>query len=209
MSGLTGHPANDRLTALRSLFRALEQERLIFRDPTRGFMLAAIVRLPTPIPTDRQRGLIDRATGPLAKLVVALVAVHGLGKREVAELRLADLDLADGKLIVRRASGRHVVHLDETTARLMVAWLRERHRRWPTTTNPHLLVSQQTADMGTNPPVSSPVIYGVFPAAGRGPGRSEAGPDPRRSPAHRRPRSSHARLRYYAAHPERRSTLPR
>lgn len=76
MHGLIGHRAADLLTALRSIFRALKQERVIFRDPTRGFSVAAIVRLPASISTDRLRGLIDRADGPLAKLVVALIAIH-------------------------------------------------------------------------------------------------------------------------------------
>jgi integrase len=218
MGGLTGHPAGDRLTALRSLFRALKQERLIFRDPTRGFTLAAIVNLPTPIPTDRLRGLIDRADGPLAKLVVALIAVHGLGKREVADLLLADLDLASGKLVVRRAGGRHVVHLDELTHQLTAAWLRERHRRWPTTPNPHLLINQQTADMDTKPPVSNTAIYNVFRSLGVGPAalRRDRILDEARhtaDPVHLMRVfgiSATTALDYiYAAHPERRSTLPR
>jgi hypothetical protein len=53
LKGHTGNTARDLLTALRSLFRALKQERLVFRDPTRGLTLPAVRRLPTPIPTDR------------------------------------------------------------------------------------------------------------------------------------------------------------
>ncbi|WP_204800973.1 site-specific integrase [Mycobacterium riyadhense] len=94
--------ARNLLSALHSLFRALKQERVIFRDPTRGISLPAMRRLPAPIPTDRLRGLIDRADGPMAKLVVALIAVHGLGKQETAQLLLDDLDLAAGRLLVRR-----------------------------------------------------------------------------------------------------------
>ncbi|HEV7976277.1 hypothetical protein [Amycolatopsis sp.] len=73
--------------------------------------------------------------------MVALIAIHGLGKREVTTLLLADLDPARGKLVVRRPSGRHIVHLDELTLTLALAWLRERQRRWPVTANPYLLVS--------------------------------------------------------------------
>lgn len=39
-----------RIVALRSLFRALRQERVIFRDPTRGISLPATDRLPQPLP---------------------------------------------------------------------------------------------------------------------------------------------------------------
>ena len=91
-----GQPGLDLASALRSLFRALKQERLIFRDPTSGIPVPPVVRLPVPIPTDRLRGLIDRAGGPMAKLAVALVAIHGLGKRETPLLLMADLDLPRG-----------------------------------------------------------------------------------------------------------------
>src|SRR5208282_2594177 len=69
-----GQPGLDLAGALRSLFQGLKQDRLIFRDPTRGITMPAVVRLPVPIATDRLRGLIDRAGGPMAQLAVALVA---------------------------------------------------------------------------------------------------------------------------------------
>lgn len=149
-----GQPAQDLATALRSLFRALKQERLVFRDPTRGIPVTSVVRLPVPIATGRLRGLIDRAGSPMDQLTVALVAIHALGKLEVPRLLLADLNLPGGCLLVRRPLSLHTVYLDDLTRALTVGWLRERHRRWPVTANPHLLVSQQTTDMGTCPPVS-------------------------------------------------------
>jgi hypothetical protein len=91
-----GQPAHDLATALRSLFRALKQERLIFRDPISRISVPAVVRLPVPIATDRLRGLIDRAGGSMAQLTVTLVAIYGLGKREAPQLLLADLDLPGG-----------------------------------------------------------------------------------------------------------------
>jgi integrase len=166
-----GQPGADLASALRSLFRALKQERLVFRDPTRGITMSAVVRLPVPIPTDRLRGLIDRADTAMAKLVVALVAVHGLGKREIPRLLLEDLDLSTGALTVRRDLGRHTVYLDELTHTLAVAWLREHHRRWPATTNPYLLLSQQTAAMDARPPVSSMVMTDIFRPLGLSPSK--------------------------------------
>jgi hypothetical protein len=157
-----GQPAQDLASALRSLFRALKQERLVFRDPTRGISVASVVRLPVPIATDRLRGLIDRASGPMAQLTVALVAIHGLGKLEVPRLLLADLDVPGGRLLVRRPLALHTVYLDDLTRPLAIGWLRERHRRWPVTANPHLLISQQTAAMDTLPPVSSMVMNEIF-----------------------------------------------
>jgi hypothetical protein len=213
-----GQPAQDLATALRSLFRALKQERLIFRDPTRGISVSAVVRLPVPIATDRLRGLIDRAGGPMAQLAVALVAIHGLGKRETPQLLMADLDLPGGSLLIRRGLTWHTVYLDELTHTLAIAWLRERHRRWPATANPHLLISQQTAAMDTLPPISSMVMTDIFRPLGLTPSRLRQDRilDEARhtaDPVHLMRVfgiSAATAMKYvYAAHPERRSTLPR
>jgi site-specific recombinase XerD len=163
--------ARNRLSALHSLFRALKQERVVFRDPTRGISLPAMRRLPAPIPTDQLRGLIDRAEGALAKLVVTLIAIHGLGKQETTQLLLTDLDLPAGRLLVRRNTHHHTVYLDELTHTLAAAWLHERRRLWSRTENPHLLVSQVTADDLTHPPVSHHVMDTIFERLGLAPSR--------------------------------------
>jgi site-specific recombinase XerC len=213
-----GQPGLDLASALRSLFQALKQERLIFRDPTRGITMPAVVRLPVPIPADRLRGLIDRADGAMAQLVVTLVAIHGLGKSETPRLLVEDLDLPAGSLLVRRDLARHTVYLDELTQTLAIGWLRERHRRWPRSTNPHLLVSQQTAVMDTRPPISSMVMTDIFRPLGLSPSKlrqdrilDEAMHTA--DPVHLMRVfgiSAETAMKYvYAAHPERRSTLPR
>jgi hypothetical protein len=213
-----GQPGLDLASALRSLFQALKQERLIFRDPTRRITMSAVVRLPVPIPTDRLRGLIDRADGALAKLVVALVAIHGLGKSETPRLLLEDLDLSAGTLVVRRHLGRHTVYLDELTHTIAIAWLRERHRRWPRTANPHLLISQQTAVMDTLPPISSMVMTDIFRPLGLSPSklRQDRILDEAKhtaDPVHLMRVfgiAAETAMKYvYTANPERRSTLPR
>lgn len=218
LAGKTGNSARDLLTALNSLFRALKQERVVFRDPTRGVSLPAVRNLPAPIPTDRLRGLIDRAGGPMGRLVVALVAVHGLGVTDLTGLSLEDLDLATGRLAVPRDGARYVAYLDELTHTVAAAWLRERHRRWPVTTNPHLLITQQTAAMATDPLVSRLAINLIFEALGLRPSklRQDRILDEARhsaDPIHlmRIFRiSDRTAMRYvYTAHPERRSTVPR
>ena len=180
--------------------------------------MASVVRLPVPIATDRLRGLIDRAGGPMAQLAVALVAVHALGKLEVPRLLLADLDLPGGRLLVRRPLALHTVYLDDLTRALAIDWLRERHRRWPVTANPHLLVSQQTAAMDTLPPVSKMVMNEIFGPLGLTPSglRQDRILDEARhtaDPVHLMRVfgiSDATAMKYvYAAHPERRSTLPR
>jgi len=211
--------ARNLLSALHSLFRALKQERIIFRDPTRGISLPATRRLPVPIPAGQLRGLIDRAGGPMARLVAALIAIHALGKQETARLLLTDLDLPAGRLLIRRPDGRHhTVYLDELTHTLAIEWIRERHRLWPLTANPHLLVSRVTAGDETRPPVAHTVMEAIFERLGLSPGKlrrdrilDEASHTA--DPVHLMRVfgiSAKTAMTYVqAAHPERRPTLPR
>lgn len=164
--------ARNLLSALHSLFRALKQEKLIFRDPTGGISLPAMRRLPAPIPADRLRGLIDKAPSPMGRHVIALVAVHGLGKLETARLLAADLDLAAGRMAVRRDGRRHhTVYLDELTSQLAAEWMRDRRRLWPRTANPHLLITTVTASDDNQPPVAHTVLEAIFDPLGLSPGQ--------------------------------------
>ena len=190
-----GVTAHNLLPALRSLFRALKQERIIFRDPTSGITMRTMRRLPAPIPTDQLRGLIDRAGTPIAKVAVALIAIHGLGKKETTLLLLEDLDLPRGQLAVRRPTGTHTVYLDELTRTLMTGWLRERHRRWPLTAQPPP-AGHQPDRRRHRRPAGRPYRHRRHLRRARPhPVQSPAGPDPGRGQAHRRPRPPHARLR--------------
>lgn len=212
-----GVTAHNLLPALRSLFRALKQERAIFRDPTRGITLPAMRRLPAPIPADLLRGLIDRAGTPIAKIAVALIAIHALGKKETTRLLLDDPDLPRGQLLVRRPAGTHTIYLDELSRTLMTGWLRERHLRWPLTRNPHLLVTSQSAAGTAGPPITLGVLDAIFGRLGLSPSklRQDRILDEARhtaDPVHlmrvfgltANPAMNYVR----AAHPERRPTMP-
>jgi hypothetical protein len=218
---LDQHPgvtAHNLLPALRSLFRALKQERLIFRDPTRGITMRAMQRLPSPIPSGQLRGLIDRAGTPVANVTVALIAIHALGKKETTLLLLEDLDLSRGQLAVRRPTGTHTVYLDELSSTLMAGWLRERRLRWPLTRNPYLLVNRQTADDTADPPISLTAIDTIFTGLGLTPSkvRQDRILDEARhtaDPVHLMRvfgLSAHPAMKYIqAAHPERGPSMPR
>ncbi|MFE2687931.1 hypothetical protein [Streptomyces mirabilis] len=60
---------------------------------------------------------------------------------QAAEIRLDELDLAHGALRLPRRT----VYLDTLTGELLTQWLRMRQQTWPACSNPHLLVSSQTA----------------------------------------------------------------
>jgi hypothetical protein len=218
---LRRHPgvtAHNLLPALRSLFRALKQERLIFRDPTRGITLPVMRRLPAPIPSDQLAGLIDRAGTPIAKVVVAMIAIHGLGKKETTLLLGEDLDLPRGQLSIRRPTGTHTVYLDDLTRTLIAGWLRERHLRWPLTSNPRLLVTRETAANAAGPPIALTVIDAIFGELGLTPSkvRQDRILDEARhtaDPVHLMRvfgLSAHPAMKYIqAAHPGRGPSMPR
>ncbi|MEU2388473.1 hypothetical protein ABZ606_28060 [Streptomyces sp. NPDC012461] len=162
-----GAAARGLHVGLRSMFRALKRERLIFRDPARTVSLTVARHLPTPLPSDRLRGLLGKVPGVRDKLIVTLSAVHALTMMQTRRLRLEDLDRACGQLRVRRP-GRldHVVYLDELTMDLMTAWIIERVERWPDCANPHLIVSRQTAVDDLHPLVSAEVVKSPFDRVG-------------------------------------------
>ncbi|GAA2972895.1 hypothetical protein GCM10010446_66680 [Streptomyces enissocaesilis] len=79
---------------------------------------------------------------------------------------LTDLDLSRELLIVRRPGKRHIIYLDELTYRCASAWLHERHRLWPVTTNPHLLINRWTAVDTTLSPIGINTFSTVFRPTG-------------------------------------------
>ncbi|MER5669458.1 hypothetical protein [Streptomyces mirabilis] len=154
-----GEAAKSRATALRSLFRALKREKLIFRDPARTVSLTTAVVLPRPLADDMLRGTLDRVPNSRDRLSFVLAAVHALSTHDQRHLLLDDLDHSRATLRVRRTGKPvHTVYLDELTYRLARQWLAARHRRWPATTSPYLLVTARTATDDTRPPVSIEAI---------------------------------------------------
>lgn len=150
VKAVTGTTAHDRHVALRSLFGALRQERLIFRDPTLGISLPGHCRPPVGLPTGTLPTLFAQARTPIARAIITLIAVHALTPTTVRMLRLDQVNLAAGRI----ALGPRKVVLDEFTHRILTEWLRERQQRWPRTRNPFLLVSTQTAADVRNPPIT-------------------------------------------------------
>ncbi|MFV0131739.1 hypothetical protein ACLGIH_00335 [Streptomyces sp. HMX87] len=99
----TGNPAHGVHGALRSLFRALKRERVIFQDPARNVSATYANRAPRRIPSDCLAGMLDRVPTTMAKAVVALVAIHALGSTGIRRLQLTHLNRSGGRLVARRA----------------------------------------------------------------------------------------------------------
>ncbi len=163
LAARSGNAAQALRTALRSIFRALKQERLVFTDPTRGVRLATVPSLPTPLSSDTLHGLIDRADHARDRFAIALVAVHGLGITDLRTLRLAGLDGTRGRLRIPRAHGRdHLVYLDTMTHQLALTWLQVRHETWPRTQNTHLLITSHSAISAGGAPIAASTLRRLF-----------------------------------------------
>jgi hypothetical protein len=70
-----------------------------------------------------------------------LAAIHAARPKAIRELLLDDIDLGNHRLII----AGHARPLDEYTRQAILDWLDYRRSRWPNTTNPHLILSQQSA----------------------------------------------------------------
>ncbi|WP_226899829.1 site-specific integrase [Nonomuraea phyllanthi] len=150
---LTGQQRETLLSALRSLFGWAKRQGVIFRDPASRIK----IRRPEPslfqpLEPEHIARTIQVAASPAARLFVALAAVHAARHHAIRSLQLDDIDLGNRQIII---AGRPRP-LDDLTHRILTEWLTYRRERWPTTANPHLLISQASA-VGTGP-VSSPWI---------------------------------------------------
>lgn len=150
----------------------------------------------SPIPTDRFQGLLEHALGAFGRLVLALAAVHALPPLEITRLLTADLDLARGRLDVRRGPPRHTLHLEELTHRLAVEMahrapssLAALHQPSPAGQPADRDGRQSPERRRRHPERSMPVTGAVSVAIARG-------PHPRRSPSHGRPSPPDAPVRY-------------
>ncbi|MEU1367472.1 hypothetical protein ABZ454_15190 [Streptomyces sp. NPDC005803] len=154
------------LSVLRSIFRALKQERLIFSNPTAGLKAPGSADLPRSLSSDRLAGILDRLDGPRDRLIVGLVAIHAIHAMEVARLLLTDVNLKNRTIAVRRGLHLHIVSLDDLSTRLVADWLRERRTRWPRATNPHLVVTPWTYRHPASPQISYTGMRSAFDQIG-------------------------------------------
>jgi hypothetical protein len=139
---LTGSTRAMTGTALRSLFRTLKARRAIFADPTvrlrpgRGPERAVLGLEP-----EVRRHLLDGVDRADYRLVILLVGVHALTRRQVMHLALSDIGPEATSITVDKI--RRI--LDPLTREHLIEWLTLRERRWPRTANPYVFVNKHTA----------------------------------------------------------------
>jgi hypothetical protein len=140
----SGTPRATVGAGLKSIFRTLKAQKLLFTNPTARINIGQIERR-QPLPADlteirRMLNSADPATAALA----GMLAFHGLRAAQIRNLHLGDA--RDGRLHV---DGR-VVLLAAPVRDRLGAYLDFRASRWPRTVNPHLFINHRTA-MRTDP----------------------------------------------------------
>lgn len=150
---LHGHRRITALVALRSLFGWAKRTGLIFTNPAARVRVGqASIRLQQPLAAGQIELSLSAGTTPQARVFLVLAAVHAARPSDVRAMQLSDVDLGGLRLTINGRERR----LDDLTRTVLFAWLDHRHRRWPVTANPHLLISRTTA-LGVGP-VSSPWV---------------------------------------------------
>ncbi len=145
-SWIAARPGRSRArdaSTLRTLFRVLKTERLIFADPARGIRSGRnYSSIPIPARAPDLAAVSEAIRGnPALRVAVALTGVHAFQPGAIRRLRLDQVDLADRRL----DPGGLNRPLDEFTAAAVRDYLAFRRQRWPRTTNPHLLVNNHSA----------------------------------------------------------------
>ncbi len=126
--------------ALRSIFKILKGQRVLFVNPTARIRTwSRQTKPPVPLPTQQLTALVS-AEAPDRAALAALIAFHGLSVDTLRNLKLTDL--RDHRL---HLPDRTVVLAAPVTQRL-TAYLAHRAAKWPATVNPHLFITMRTAN---------------------------------------------------------------
>lgn len=136
----SGNPRATLGQALRSIFRILKDQKVIFTNPIAHIKTGyAEPRQPLPVAAPLLRKGLD-SPDPARALLIALAAFHGLRSGQLRSLQLTDL--RDGRLHI---DGRAVLLAEAVRTRL-AAYLDYRSRSWPNTANPHLFLTVRSAN---------------------------------------------------------------
>jgi len=139
---LTGELRHTTATTLRSLFAWARRTKVVFANPASRIRLGRREhRLWQPLPDHVLAAATAAVTSPHARVFLVLAAVHAVRTGAIRAMQLDDVNLGDRRL---RIAG-HERPMDQLTHDVLREWLTHRRRRWPTTANPHLLISKESA----------------------------------------------------------------
>jgi len=129
-----------KLAAVASFYVFLQDTGGATFNPARGLPLPKVAQhLPTCLTEEQARRLLDAAHTRWHRAMVALLLSTGIRRSEATAIRLDDLDLERGQLLVRgKGRKERIVPLNSPT----IQALRDYLDRRPQTTSHHLFVSR-------------------------------------------------------------------
>jgi site-specific recombinase XerD len=129
---LTAWSVLAHLTCVRAFFAFLEKKGLVLANPARELLLKKPQRLPRAINEEEARRLMAApphwgATGRRDRAILEILYGTGVRLGECVRLDLQDVDLHEGRLLVRNGKGRkdRVVPLVGQAAAALAFYLRE------------------------------------------------------------------------------------
>ena len=119
-----------RWLSLRSLGKTLVQDGLIDVDPTTRISMPQEVVVPQPIASDGDlKALLDTCVAPTAadvrdRALILLMASTGARRAEIAALRVSDVDVDLGTILIRNGKGgrSRTAFLDSQSRRALTKW---------------------------------------------------------------------------------------
>ncbi len=149
--GLKPRSIQRALSSLRSLYRYLQRQRLVSEDPTVGTRgPKSRQRLPGALDTDQAARLLDFDAASREdvrdRAMAELLYGSGLRLSELTGANVADLDLADGFMLVRGKGGKtRQVPLGRHCVAALEAWLDRRSDAPPADGSPQPLFTGRGA----------------------------------------------------------------
>jgi len=142
-----GNKRDHTAVVLRSLFAHCKKTGTIFRNPAARLRTGRKhYNLILPLHPEQVSLVLDAATTPATRLVVALAGIHAARNKTTRHLQLDDIDLGNRRIVIADINRP----LDDLTHHAVLDWLAHRRDRWPNTANPYLLINGQTA-LGHSP----------------------------------------------------------
>ena len=130
-AGATRSRKRWRWLSLRSLSRALNEDGIIEEDPTARISMPQEIVTPQPIVSEADfAALIAACSGNAAtdvrdRALILTLASTGARRAEIAALRVVDVDLDSGTVLIRNGKGgrARTAFLDSSSRRALVKWL--------------------------------------------------------------------------------------
>ncbi|GAA4102912.1 hypothetical protein [Nonomuraea soli] len=137
----SGSPRSTTGQGLRSIFKVLKGQKIIFTDPTARIRTGSHeTRDPLPLTNLEELSHALNSTDPARAALTALFAFHGLRNHQLRDLLLTD---KDGP---RLRVGDRTILLAAPVRERLTSWLDHRTARWPNSSNPYVFINAYTAN---------------------------------------------------------------